>query len=72
MLVLSRRIGETICIGSDIEVEIIRIRGNQVRIGITAPREVGIRRSELDLSLPNASAIDADYHPSFALLAPAN
>jgi carbon storage regulator len=47
MLVLSRRESEEIRIGRDITVMVTRIRGGQVRIGITAPREVEIRRAEL-------------------------
>lgn len=47
MLVLSRKIGERICIGEDIEIEVVRISANVVRIGIEAPKELPILRSEL-------------------------
>jgi len=47
MLVLSRKSGEAIRIGDDIEVSIIDVRGDTVRIGITAPRNVAIFRMEL-------------------------
>lgn len=47
MLVLSRKANESIIIGQDIEVEILEIRGNVVRLGIKAPREVSIYRLEL-------------------------
>lgn len=47
MLVLSRRIGETLIIGDEVEVRILDINGNQVRIGIDAPKSVNIVRSEL-------------------------
>ena len=47
MLVLSRKINESIMIGQDIKVEILEIRGNVVRLGIKAPREVSMVRSEL-------------------------
>lgn len=47
MLVLTRRRGEKIRIGEDIEIEIVRIRGNQVRLGLAAPDHVAIQRSEL-------------------------
>lgn len=47
MLILTRRAGETIQVGTDIEVSVLEIRGNQVRLGITAPPEVLVLRSEL-------------------------
>ena len=47
MLILSRRTGETICIGDDIEVTVLEVRGNQVRFGINAPREVAVHREEI-------------------------
>ena len=47
MLILTRRPGESILIGDDIEVTIARIDGNQVRIGVEAPRDVKIVRGEL-------------------------
>jgi carbon storage regulator len=47
MLVLTRKIGETIRIGDEIEVQILDIRGGQVRIGVKAPRTVTILRGEL-------------------------
>lgn len=47
MLVLSRKVGESILIGPDIAVTVIRIGPNTVRLGITAPREVPITRDEL-------------------------
>ncbi len=46
-LVLSRREQETICIGDDIEIEVMRINGGQARIGIRAPRNVRVLRGEL-------------------------
>ncbi len=47
MLVLSRRLGESINIGSDITVTVTAVQGNRVRIGIEAPRDVRILRGEL-------------------------
>ena len=47
MLVLSRKASESVVIGENVEVEILEIRGNVVRIGIRAPREVRVIRSEL-------------------------
>ena len=47
MLILTRRIGETINIGNDIKITVTAISGNQVRIGISAPKEVKVLRQEL-------------------------
>ena len=47
MLLLTRRTGETIQIGDDITVTVLSVKGNQVRIGITAPDDVKIMREEL-------------------------
>lgn len=47
MLILSRRIGETMMIGDDIEVTVLSVKGNQVRIGIKAPKDVGVHREEI-------------------------
>jgi carbon storage regulator len=47
MLILTRRNGESICIGADVQVTVLAHRGNQVRIGIVAPRTVTVLRAEL-------------------------
>ena len=47
MLVLSRKVDETIMIGDDIEVTIVDIRGDKIRLGITAPRNVEVHRKEV-------------------------
>jgi carbon storage regulator len=47
VLILTRRIGETITIGSDIRVTVYAINGGQVRLGIEAPREVAVDREEI-------------------------
>ncbi len=55
MLVIARKIGQTIRIGDDIEVTISAIRGDQVRLAIQAPREVPILRTEIIGTPPNSS-----------------
>ena len=47
MLILTRRVGETLMIGDDIEVTVLGVRGNQVRIGINAPKDVPVHREEV-------------------------
>ncbi|AMV39956.1 carbon storage regulator CsrA [Planctomyces sp. SH-PL62] len=58
MLVLSRKLGEAIHIGSDIRIVVAKIDGHQVRIGIEAPMSVSIKRQEICFEL--ASAEEAD------------
>ncbi len=47
MLILTRRVGEVLCIGDDVEVVMLGVKGNQVRIGIDAPKEVEVHREEV-------------------------
>ncbi len=47
MLILTRRIGETLKIGDDIQVTILGVKGNQVRVGIAAPKSVPVHRQEI-------------------------
>lgn len=47
MLILTRRVGETVMIGDDIQVVILGVKGNQVRVGIEAPTAINIVREEL-------------------------
>jgi carbon storage regulator len=56
MLILTRRPGESIQVGEDIEISVLEIRGNQVRLGITAPADVLVLRSELLNKAPDADS----------------
>ena len=47
MLILTRRVGETVMIGDDVAVTVLGVKGNQVRIGVTAPRTVSVHREEI-------------------------
>lgn len=47
MLILTRRVGETICIGADVTVTVLGVRGNQIRLGTNAPKEVAVHRKEI-------------------------
>lgn len=61
MLVLSRKLNEQIIIGDNIRITVVAVRGNQVRLGFEAPRDVSIQRQELvfDLSPGSAGADDS-------------
>ena len=55
MLILTRRVGETIIIDDDIEVTVLSVKGNQVRLGIKAPEDIAVHREEIYERLMNDS-----------------
>ncbi|MCA1798769.1 MAG: carbon storage regulator CsrA [Xanthomonadaceae bacterium] len=47
MLILTRRVGETVMVGDEVTVTVLGVKGNQVRIGVNAPKEVAVHREEI-------------------------
>lgn len=47
MLILTRRVGETLMIGDEVTITVLGVKGNQVRIGVNAPRDVAVHREEI-------------------------
>ena len=63
MLVLTRRSSQSIVIGKDIVVTVLEVRGDQVRIGVSAPRDVDVHREEVFLELQEANRSAASPSP---------
>jgi carbon storage regulator len=64
MLVLSRRLGETLIIGDDIKITVLGISGNQVRLGIAAPKNVSVHREEVYRRIQDEQGGEQDSEPS--------
>ena len=47
MLILTRRVGETVIIGNEVDVTVLGVKGNQVRLGVKAPKEIAVHREEI-------------------------
>ncbi len=69
MLILTRRAGETVMIGSDITITVLGVKGNQVRIGINAPKDVAVHREEIYERIKSEQASDGAAVPDQAKMA---
>ena len=64
MLVLSRQKDESIMIGDDVEITIVDVRGDKVRLGINAPRSITVHRKEIYLAIQKEKEAEAKEHPA--------
>ena len=60
MLILTRRVGESLMIGDDVTVTVLGVKGNQVRIGVNAPTEVAVHREEILNRIEEAAAAESE------------
>ena len=66
MLILTRRVGETLMIGDEVSVTVLGVKGNQVRLGINAPKNVAVHREEIfkrirhEHTEPNESTVNSE------------
>lgn len=63
MLILTRKVGETVTIGDDIRVQVVDVKGHQVRLGITAPSECAVHREEIFLRIQEQNLQSVETQP---------
>ena len=66
MLILTRRVGEILRIGADVSVQVMEIRGTQVRLGVTAPKSIAVHREEVFQRIAREAPSAAESRPARA------
>jgi carbon storage regulator len=64
MLILTRRVGESLMVGDDVTITVLGVKGNQVRVGVKAPKEVAVHREEILNRIEEAASEDARPTPT--------
>jgi carbon storage regulator len=64
MLILTRRVGETVMIGDDVTITVLGVKGNQVRVGINAPKQVAVHREEIYERIKREQQSDTETQPT--------
>ncbi len=62
MLILTRRVGETLMVGDEVTVTVLGVKGNQVRIGVNAPKDVAVHREEIYQRIQREKS-ETDHEP---------
>ncbi|MCK9503143.1 MAG: carbon storage regulator CsrA [Porticoccaceae bacterium] len=60
MLILTRRVGETLVVGDDVTVTVLGVKGNQIRLGVNAPKDVSVHREEIYQRIQQEKSQDKD------------
>jgi len=70
MLILTRRVGETVMIGDDVTITVLGVKGNQVRVGINAPKSVAVHREEIYERIKREHAAESGEPPQAGFASP--